>query len=512
MTRAGARSSDSGGILPYALLALLAAALSIPAWLAPPILHDSFWSDVVWADQFTDQLRRGLLYPRWLPQSHGGLGSPVFYFYAPGAFWLTGLFGLAGASAYGSVLLAFGTALFASGVAMYHWLAGWTARPLAGACLYMAAPYHLCDFYGRGALAECCAFVFVPCVAIGLRRAAEGRGIAPLALAYAALTMTHLPMALLASVLLVVPYGLMLIRRDRRRAVPLALGITLGLMLSAIYVVPALMLQPYASIEKLWRVANLRPAQASFIRPDLWPAGTQMGFVIWVTVALAGAAACFAWRRREYWAFYALGCCAVVAGLVPGFWSLPLISQVQFPWRALLLVEFGVATAFARSPMRSPAATIALFPALLLSTVFLRQGGEQYEWTLPKLLRSHPEVLEYLPPGATDERDVPPLRPLALARNPPPRFADGRTIEPIYFFPAWQVRCGGAEVSAFPDPATKLLSYRGRGCLVRLGRTPAEQAGGAISLGALLLLAIAVIRRGRRRAGAAARGGESPRR
>ena len=58
------------------------------------MLHDSFWIDHVWASQFTALLREGVIYPRWLPWSHEGLGSPVFYYYPPLAFYLTGAFGL----------------------------------------------------------------------------------------------------------------------------------------------------------------------------------------------------------------------------------------------------------------------------------------------------------------------------------------------------------------------------------------------------------------------------------
>ena len=63
------------GSAPYLVIAALTLALMIPAMIAHPMLHDSFWIDFVWADQFTAEIARGTLYPRWLPQSHDGLGS-----------------------------------------------------------------------------------------------------------------------------------------------------------------------------------------------------------------------------------------------------------------------------------------------------------------------------------------------------------------------------------------------------------------------------------------------------
>ena len=43
--------------------------------LSPIKLYDSFWIDWVWVDRFRDQLRHGVLYPRWLPASHAASGA-----------------------------------------------------------------------------------------------------------------------------------------------------------------------------------------------------------------------------------------------------------------------------------------------------------------------------------------------------------------------------------------------------------------------------------------------------
>ena len=44
--------------LPYLAIAAFALLLTLPAILAPVKLHDSFWIDWVWTDQFAGQLRR----------------------------------------------------------------------------------------------------------------------------------------------------------------------------------------------------------------------------------------------------------------------------------------------------------------------------------------------------------------------------------------------------------------------------------------------------------------------
>src|SRR5881398_3473944 len=107
-------------IIAYPLLLVLGVLLVLPANAGPPLLHDSFAIDWVWADQFTAQLAHGVIYPRWLPLSNAGLGAPVFYYYPPLAFYLAGLFGLLGLATYPSVIAAFAAAFAASGFTCWH--------------------------------------------------------------------------------------------------------------------------------------------------------------------------------------------------------------------------------------------------------------------------------------------------------------------------------------------------------------------------------------------------------
>jgi hypothetical protein len=486
-------------LAPYGAIIGLAAALMIPALISPPMVHDSFWIDWVWADQFTAELRRGVIYPRWLPQSHDGLGAPVFYFYPPMAFWLTGLFGLLGASTYGSILLAFATALAGSGVAMFHWLKGWTERPLFGALLYMIAPYHLCQFYLRGAMAEFVAFAMVPLVALAMRRCAEGRSAVPLALAYAALIMTHLPAALLVSLLFVAPYALWLAREHPWPAlvVRLGAGFALGLGLAAIYLVPALTLQELTAMAKLWSAPQFRPSAWNFFEPSMWIEVKAVKVVMAICIAWGVTAALLAsiGPRRSPWGLYALLSLILISGAVPFLWSLPIIEKVQFPWRALMLVEFAGATAFALVSLRPAIATAAAGPALLMSGLMLNPGHPDGP-ELALLAARHPDVIEYLPLGATKEIEFKyTMRATAAARaQPAVRVVDGSTVLRRYFFPAWRARCGGEVRETFADPATKLISFTGRNCVLIWRRPIEEWSGMAISGASLVLLLLMIAR------------------
>lgn len=483
----------------YAAIVALAAVLLVSALIAPPMVHDSFWIDFVWADQFTAELRRGIFYPRWLPLSHDGLGSPVFYFYPPFGFYIAALFGLLGAPTYASLILAFGAGLAGSGIAMHLWLKGWAERPLAGACFYMIAPYHLCDFYFRGALAEFTAFIWLPLVALGIRRAAAGRGVLLLSFAYAALILSHLPAALLASLFLVAPYSLLAAKRAG--LIKIALALALGCGLAAVYLVPALTLQDTISAEKLWAAPQFRPEAWSFFHPERWIERKAVLILIYLTAASAMAAAVMLIRRREPWAALALLCCILITGVLPALWSLPIIEKVQFPWRALTVVEFALATAVACSRGRPLFTIAAVSPALLASGIALAPAHPPGP-SLAFLRQAHPDVIEYLPPGATKEVEFKyTMRATEAARKQPPVRMDGdRSIVRTYYYPAWHVLCQGREAPSFPDPRTRLLSYRGKDCTIVWRRLDAENIGAVISLVALSIAAgLAMIGLPRRR-------------
>ena len=486
--------------LPYLAIAALALLITLPAALAPIKLHDSFWIDWVWADQFADQLRSGVLYPRWLPASHGGLGSPVFYYYPPLAFYPAGLLGAMGVPTYAAILATFGLAFAASGAAMYRWLEGWTAHPLAGALLFMAAPYHVVDFYGRGALAETCAIALLPLLALGLRRVAEGKGMTLAAFAYAAIIATHLPLALLASLFLVAPYALVLAKGRPGELLRFAPPLALGIGLAAIYLVPALALEPWRDAAVLWTHPSLRTESWNLLAIAAGPAPlTGMGLIALRIIAVIALPALFVTAKwRSGWAAYAIACCLVVAGLVPGFWSLPLVESVQFPFRALPFAEFGLATALALVPGRAFLAGLLAAPALLLSAAFLLAPAPAAPLSAALLAARHPDVPENLPPGARPY-SWPSRWALGLAaRHRAPIHANGVTVEPLFHFPAWRVTCQGRAATTFPDPATRLLAYRGTGCETRLGWTPAETVGALASAAALaLLLAAGRLRRRR---------------
>jgi hypothetical protein len=361
------------------VLSVLAALLSAPMLSLGILVSHSSPYNLLWATQFAEQFRAGILYPRWLADSFQGLGAPTFYFYAPLTFWLDALVGTISFNALPASYRLGVTSLLilcSSSLAMYAWLRHETrsrTASLVGAAVYLAAPYHMFDLYVRGALAETLAYAVLPLVILAIRLAADRRraGLPLLSVSYAALLMAHLPTSLLATVTVVPSYLLFRAWRlgDRRSAIGLigraTLAGMLGIGLAAIYLVPALSLQEWISSEVLWsyRAENWLP-----LSPGRWIERSPhlvMHFVISLLVAalLVSFGLCALWplmaadksRRLEaaFWVAVTLTAVALAAGVVPRFWSLPLVGQVQFPWRLLLIVEFAVITALCLAYTRS---------------------------------------------------------------------------------------------------------------------------------------------------------------
>jgi len=468
-----------------ALFAILGVLFVLPAAFAAPMTHDSFWIDISWSQQFTALLHDGNLYPRWLPGSYGGLGSPAFYYYAPLSFYLAGMFGLLGLPVYGALLAAFGAAWFASGVTMHAWLRGRTQAPVAGALIYMVLPYHVMDFYGRGALAEFCAFAIAPLVALGVRHAVERQKAAPLACAYAALILTHLPTAVIVSILLIGPYALWTTRANLGRLLPVARGVAGGLAGAAIYLVPALTLQSYSSIGALWDVKFLQPANWSLLHPAAWVSKSYVLLFAGLALVSGVVAVILSARRWTFWTVWTVVLCLVVAGLVPGFWSLPVIKAVQFPWRALVLVEFGLATLIASWRGSPVLATLAVLPLLMFSFLMMTPANPMHgEPMRPLPIPGLQDVIEYLPPGAVGPERTPHddllLQAAAAARTYP-----GSSFR----YPSLEARCANGVASLAPNPDSGLLVMAPQGCRIVVKRVPAELIGLSISLLAWLAIA-----------------------
>jgi hypothetical protein len=524
----------------WPFLAIAAAAALI--W-APTLFvsqqGDSFGYDLNWSAQFARLAGHGVLYPRWMPASFSGLGSPTFYFYPPLGFWVVALVNAAGAGALAPLVqlrLAELAIIAASGWTMYLWLRTHAEPPRALICAaaFMLAPYHVDDHYLRAAFAEMAAIAVVPLVGLGLARTAEGRRFGPvwLAVGWGALILAHLPIALLTGVLLVAPYGLFLVwrGRGRRRAFVARAGcaLALGTGLAALYLLPALTLQGFISAD-YWAHAAGRFGDQLFANPHAWSA-PPIPFFAAISLAEAGVAAAVAWRawaRRDadalFWAACVIGLFLVMAGLVPGFWSLPLMTEVQFPWRAMALQEFALVTLLAWAPAGSGPLPSLIFGVLVVANLipigqFSFGGAPSRPGYAATTFPTDADAPEYLPHGmlvVTPQGPAPRVGfqqlsalPLvseagtAAARDPlsgavhidvAPGPARPIVVRQFYF-PSWRARCDGREAEVTAAGAGRLIGFTvpasARSCDLAIRPPMPQRLGERISLVSLILIAL----------------------
>ncbi len=526
-----------------AIIVLVAIALMSPELVLGLTVTDNFRFNMLWPEQFGALMRGGHLYPRWLPQAWEGLGTPAFYFYPPIFFWATGIFDTLTAGALSSerfVPFASLLLMLVSGLGMRAWLRTKVEERTAlfGAVVFMAAPYHLYDIYCRGALAEATAYASVPFVMLALARVAEGRArwVPVLALSYGALLMSHLPTALLVSLLLIPPYVAWTVRSVARPARFLGLALAggaIGIGIAAAYLIPALTLLPYVNPGSLTR---------AFYRPENWffwtfpagPMGARMMFIIPVAVgaALVAIGTCLGTRKEKealFWAGLTIVLVALIAGLVPPFWRLPGLVMVQFPWRGLLLVEFTTITMLAVTTpsLRNPivlagAVTISFAYAVLAMmaghTIWRTWAGQADN---ARFIRaSYLDAPEYLPAGVRIKEGAGPddvevklaVVPLARASDRRAMVSASEAIDGSmtltidgpaptviavrrYYFPNWRVSAAdGTTFPVVPEPREHIATFRapaGKSVLrLEPGSAPNEILARTVSLVALALTAL----------------------
>lgn len=208
-----------------------------------------------WAQQFLMSLSSGLLHPSWVMETNLGAGSPAFVFYPPFIFYTYPVFELFTHNVPYIMLYSAALALVWSGLAMYLYAGLFMDRPRAFvvSLIYMAAPYHLLDIYIRANMAEFWAFAWIPLVFYAAHRAATDpstKRTAWLAAAFAGLVVTHILTAMLVAAF-IIPYMLVFAGRAGRKTALLhaAAGLGAGLLLSGVYLIPAMMEQPYILVE-----------------------------------------------------------------------------------------------------------------------------------------------------------------------------------------------------------------------------------------------------------------------
>jgi hypothetical protein len=510
---------------------------------AIPMGHDTSFH-IFQADQFLEGIRSGLLYPRWLADANNGYGSPNFIFYAPLTYYLVVFVHLWEPSMIMSMVYVIWAGFFLSGLTMFL-----AARKMYGirgsllsAVVYQMLPFHVINLYHRGAFAELLAFSFLPLFFCFLVKSGKSRlSMAGLSLTYAGLIFTHLVTGFIFTVFagVYLLYGLCF-SGEKKTLLKTAVSLLIGLGISAVYLVPAVMERKYVHIDVL--LIGIYQFAGNFMfdfRGHLFEIFyrllnmtvlLEMSFFLLIVLLLKKLSA--EEIRKDPNRFLILvfiGAFFLTTPLSRPVWDLiPQFPFLQFPWRWIIVMElslcFLIASSYSLVKAKDSrlAAFVKTFVMVLL--ILLAQLPKQNihnatisENDLVRLKRLDQwenvldEKLEYLPIWTTNRENV-------LTRTSGDRVAvisgqastrvaewapESRTIEvralsdaviriSTFYYPGWEITRdeGYAAMDVERETGSLLVSVPGgaHAILATFGDTRLRRISKYASAGSLLLL------------------------
>ena len=346
-----ARRLWPGGLVVIAgVVALIPAVISgIPAG------HD-LPSHMRFAIPFYNAIHAGTFHPGWLAEANGGFGDPGIRFYPPGLYYLLALTRTLTGNWYSGIILGFMLLSVLGAIGAFFWARCFLPPNLAivAGVLYAFIPYRINEFYGASLLAEYAAASVLPfAFAFVLRvcRGAHIRDVAGLAISFALLVLSNLPVAVIGSLSLLF-YALLNIEKKTswRSAVALALAIAAGLAASAFYwttMVAELSWLKNTTITPNADMTSYLDYRRNFVFSPFTLGNTNSWLASMLTLAMLAMAfaplvVLFSLYRKKLGgglkSVFAL--CAfslfMATDLSRPLWAvIPKLKEVQFPWRWL---------------------------------------------------------------------------------------------------------------------------------------------------------------------------------
>lgn len=126
---------------------------------------------------FVEALKHAQIPPVYARDFNFGIGYPLFLFYAPLAYWITGAIYILGVGVVNAVRLSFLCSLCVAAIGMYSWLNRRYGKlgSFMGALLFVASPWFASEMFVRGNLATTWFLAFAPWSLWAITRTHEHR-------------------------------------------------------------------------------------------------------------------------------------------------------------------------------------------------------------------------------------------------------------------------------------------------------------------------------------------------
>ncbi|HEX7295798.1 MAG TPA: 6-pyruvoyl-tetrahydropterin synthase-related protein, partial [Pyrinomonadaceae bacterium] len=489
-----------------AVVAAVSVAIILPAVFFGIPSNRDLTNHFRFALPFYDAVVSGNWYPGWLAESNGGYGDASFRVYPPALYYLLTLSRVITHSWYAATVITFGLVFVAGAVGVYLWARSLFDSRVAmwAAIVFTLAPYHVNQFYQASLLAEFAACSVLPFTFWFVERTCQKQSptnIAGLALTYALLVLTHLPLTVLGSLALFV-YSVCRLRADNwKRALPrLAAAVVVGLLLSSFYWVTMIAEKNWIRADQIQREPGV-DYHLNFLFSTFSPDNLN---VWWMNILTFSSALLFApalillWRRNRQninnelrAVLILLAFCLVMATqLTLPIWNLAKpLQETQFPWRWLailsivgpLLVAPSLPTWFgiARTKMR-PLFLIAMAGMLVSITFSLSHIVREAKFLSPPVFAStlkdipgSESVGQWLPATAKAPSHVQKMNGEieaagrqfeTVSRSPEKRVFSvsggeaGEARVRTYYYPLWHASTGQQQLTVRPaDDGTLLV-------------------------------------------------------
>ncbi|HLO01372.1 MAG TPA: 6-pyruvoyl-tetrahydropterin synthase-related protein [Pyrinomonadaceae bacterium] len=490
---------------------------------------------------FYDSLCAGHFYPGWLSESNAGYGDPSFRFYPPALYYLLSLARYITGSWYTGTLLSISLLSLSAALGMYFWARSVLSESCAmwAAILYALAPYHVNQVYQAFLLAEFAGAAVLP-FAFGfverVCRRGRLRDVAGLAATYSLLLLTHLPLAVIGSLALAV-YAAARLEREScwRRLRLLSIAALLGTGASSIYWIRMVSELKWIGVNNAVPDNSVDYSQNflfSTFSPDnlnVW----WMNILALMTLLLFVPALGLLIHRARLESRFAKLVPIMVLTLVsilmalplsrPLWRMLPLLQQVQFPWRWLALFSMGgsLLTAatlplwFCNRLKWERQLRLVILGSMLISVAFTlahtvreaeyrnrRQfendlesvrGTASVNYWVPVWAKPHPREMKS--PVETAGRSV-----VVHEWSPEHRSFDvtagGEGVARVrtFYYPHWVATSAGRELPTCPDTdGALLISLPADGAAVNLDFREPSRSQLSVALSVFSLLSIAIL-------------------
>lgn len=325
-----------------------------------PPTHDGEYH-VVRFYEFNETLGHGDLYPVWASNLNYTFGSPLFNYVYPLPNYMSSLFHLLGFSFIDAFKLNLITASIVGAIASYLYgkerFGKWGGVIVS--VFYTYAPYHFLDIYIRGSVGEVWALALFPLGLLTLDNVASKKNpvfILLSGIVYSLIIFSHNILAVMYTGFIVTYIILLVITQKEKINVlkRILSGLILGILLSTIFFLPALIEKKYVVGLDVFSVFGNFPDLFQLLIPS-WGSGfsggtlnNQMSFQIGIAnllvvfIAVIGIFLKKFKQQRIYITFFLLWFFTLVFLMLPVselIWrNISFMQNFQFPWRFLSIL------------------------------------------------------------------------------------------------------------------------------------------------------------------------------